>query len=106
MVSPYFLFKYFRITSVLSCFISVYVNHRPVFGLSSKELEDAFSNLGRKTKDGTVFIHRDTLLSVLQNKGGNFCVIYGKEGTRRDIPVCSIRIKCRQFQKPITLTLL
>jgi hypothetical protein len=40
-----------------------------VFGLSSKELTDAFSTLGRETKEGTVFIQRDALLSVLQNKG-------------------------------------
>ena len=47
----------------------MYVNHRPVFGLSSKELEDSFTKLGHKTKEGTVVIQRDALLSVLQNKG-------------------------------------
>ena len=50
-------------------FIKLYVNHRPVFGLSSKELTDSFSTLGRKTKEGTVFIQRDALISVLQKKG-------------------------------------
>ena len=50
-------------------FIKLYVNHRPVFGLSSKELTDSFSTLGRQTKQGTVFIQRDALISVLQKKG-------------------------------------
>ena len=50
-------------------FVLVYVNHRPVFGLSSKELTDSFATLGRQTKEGTVFIQRDALISVLQKKG-------------------------------------
>ncbi|XP_028400297.1 cilia- and flagella-associated protein 251-like isoform X2 [Dendronephthya gigantea] len=50
-------------------FIRLYVNHRPVFGLSSADLDDAFTRLGRKNKDGTVMIQRDAFLSVLQNKG-------------------------------------
>lgn len=40
-----------------------------MFGLSSADLDDAFTKLSRKNKDGAVMIQRDALLSVLQNKG-------------------------------------
>lgn len=45
------------------------MNHRPVFGISSLELKDALQTLGQKTKDGSVVMNRDRLLSILQNKG-------------------------------------
>ncbi|EDO26562.1 predicted protein, partial [Nematostella vectensis] len=49
------------------CF-SVYVNHRPAFGLSPMELHDAFNHLGEPSDEGFQ-INRDQLLALLQNKG-------------------------------------
>ena len=49
----------------------VYVNHRPVFGLSPSQFTDAFRVLGQRSgasKEWTV--DRSKLLQLLQEKGG------------------------------------
>ncbi len=50
-------------------FILVYVNHRPVFGLSPEKLNDAFKVLGQTDENGEYAIDRGHLLYLLQNKG-------------------------------------
>lgn len=49
-------------------FIKLYVNHRPAFGLSPFDLNEAFTKLGMPSDEGFV-IDRDRLLTLLQNKG-------------------------------------
>ena len=46
----------------------MYVNHRPAFGLSPFDLNEAFTQLGSAGDEGFA-IDRDRLLSLLQNKG-------------------------------------
>ena len=46
----------------------MYVNHRPAFGLSPFDLNEAFTKLGSAGDEGFA-IDRDRLLSLLQNKG-------------------------------------
>ena len=48
---------------------SVYVNHRPVFGLSPESLSDAFRMLGEKNNKEEHTVDRGHLLYLLQNKG-------------------------------------
>jgi len=48
----------------------VYVNHRPAFGISPTELEDAFAKIGRLNENGEAEIDRGALLEILQRKGG------------------------------------
>ena len=50
------------------CSFAVYVNHRPAFGLSPFDLNEAFTKLGMPSDEGFV-IDRDRLLTLLQNKG-------------------------------------
>lgn len=49
-------------------FIKLYVNHRPAFGLSPFDLNEAFTKLGIPSDEGFA-IDRDRLLTLLQNKG-------------------------------------
>lgn len=50
--------------------ISVYVNHRPVFGLSPLQIGKAFKVLGdRREAEKFWSVSRNTLLSLLQDKG-------------------------------------
>jgi len=53
----------------LGDFIKLYINHRPVFGLSSDQLEQAFRVLGEPDAEGNPSIDRGHLLYLLQNKG-------------------------------------
>eukprot|EP00794_Sanderia_malayensis_P014238 gene14238-15723_t len=53
----------------LGDFIKLYVNHRPVFGLSPENLQEAFNTLGEPNENGESAIDRGHLLYLLQNKG-------------------------------------
>lgn len=53
----------------LGDFIKLYVNHRPVFGLSPESLSDAFRMLGEKNNKEEHTVDRGHLLYLLQNKG-------------------------------------
>ena len=63
----------FRSADSTICFItlfcSVYVNHRPAFGLSPDDLHKAFEILGMRLDGDEPAVDRGTLLSVLQRKG-------------------------------------
>lgn len=48
--------------------LTVYVNHRPAFGLSPFDLHEAFTKLGTPGDEGFA-IDRNKLLTLLQNKG-------------------------------------
>ena len=50
--------------------LTVYVNHRPAFGLSPFDLHEGFTKLGTPGDEGFA-IDRDRLLTLLQNKGMN-----------------------------------
>ncbi|XP_053224777.1 cilia- and flagella-associated protein 251 [Podarcis raffonei] len=56
----------------LGDFIKLYVNHRPAFGLSLKEIENAFQVLGYENENSEVAISRDELLLLLQQRGEHF----------------------------------
>ncbi|XP_025018842.1 cilia- and flagella-associated protein 251 [Python bivittatus] len=56
----------------LGDFIKLYVNHRPAFGLASKEIQNAFQVLGYENEDHEATINRDDLLLLLQHKGEHF----------------------------------
>lgn len=53
----------------LGDFIKLYINHRPAFGLSLKELEQAFQVLGFTNKNGEKAINRAHFLQLLQTRG-------------------------------------
>ncbi|NXR09995.1 CF251 protein, partial [Semnornis frantzii] len=53
----------------LEDFIKLYVNHRPVFGLSMTEIERAFQVLGYNNENGERVIDRGNLLLLLQHRG-------------------------------------
>eukprot|EP00996_Jenningsia_fusiforme_P000574 NODE_150_length_3012_cov_28.944313_g138_i0.p1 GENE.NODE_150_length_3012_cov_28.944313_g138_i0~~NODE_150_length_3012_cov_28.944313_g138_i0.p1 ORF type:complete len:960 (+),score=237.48 NODE_150_length_3012_cov_28.944313_g138_i0:79-2880(+) len=48
-------------------FIRLYVNHRPVFGINKKNIENAFSSIGADPASGV--IDRDTLFNLLKTRG-------------------------------------
>lgn len=54
--------------------VSVYINHRPVFGLTPLQVGQAFKVLGDKLKDERYWsVDRNTLLTLLQAKGKDDC---------------------------------
>ncbi|KAM6052184.1 cilia- and flagella-associated protein 251 [Chlamydotis macqueenii] len=53
----------------LGDFIKLYINHRPAFGLSMKEIRRAFQVLGYDNENGDKVIDRGDLLSLLQCRG-------------------------------------
>ncbi|XP_063171911.1 cilia- and flagella-associated protein 251 [Candoia aspera] len=53
----------------LGDFIKLYVNHRPAFGLASKEIQNAFQVLGYENEGHEATLNRDDLLLLLQHKG-------------------------------------
>ncbi|NXX77335.1 CF251 protein, partial [Urocolius indicus] len=53
----------------LEDFIKLYVNHRPAFGLSMKEIQRAFQVLGYQNEHGEKVIDRGNFLLLLQSKG-------------------------------------
>ncbi|XP_044146425.1 cilia- and flagella-associated protein 251 [Bufo gargarizans] len=53
----------------LGDFIKLYINHRPAFGLSLKELEQAFQVLGFTNENGEQAMNRGHLLQLLQTRG-------------------------------------
>ena len=59
--------KYFIIARLV---FSVYINHRPVFGLEEQKLRWAFETLGIAQDDGMSSISREDILDLLQNHGG------------------------------------
>lgn len=61
-----------------SVLFAVYVNHRPAFGLSPFDLNEAFTKLGIPSDEGFA-IDRDRLLTLLQNKGTTVNLFH-KEG--------------------------
>ncbi|NWU62668.1 CF251 protein, partial [Pterocles burchelli] len=50
-------------------FIKLYINHRPAFGLSMKEIQRAFQVLGYDNENGDKVIDRGDLLLLLQCRG-------------------------------------
>ena len=63
--------KYHNLMSWLKCYsinFSVYINHRPAFGLDPMKLVKAFETLGLPTDKGNA-IDRGDLLDLLQTKG-------------------------------------
>ncbi|KAH0625607.1 hypothetical protein JD844_015192 [Phrynosoma platyrhinos] len=50
-------------------FIKLYINHRPAFGLSAKEIQHAFQVLGYENEDQEMTINRNDLLLLLQHRG-------------------------------------
>ncbi|XP_060105340.1 cilia- and flagella-associated protein 251 [Heteronotia binoei] len=56
----------------LGDFIKLYINHRPAFGLSLKEIEAAFRLLGYQNEQEEASLNRDDLLLLLQHKGEHF----------------------------------
>ncbi|XP_052652805.1 cilia- and flagella-associated protein 251 [Harpia harpyja] len=53
----------------LGDFIKLYINHRPVFGLSMKKIQQAFRVLGYDNENGDKVIDREDLLLLLQCRG-------------------------------------
>ncbi|KAG9487705.1 hypothetical protein GDO78_007480 [Eleutherodactylus coqui] len=53
----------------LGDFIKLYINHKPAFGLSLKELQQAFQVLGFTNENGERDINRGHLLQLLQTRG-------------------------------------
>uniref|UniRef100_A0A7M4F497 Cilia- and flagella-associated protein 251 n=1 Tax=Crocodylus porosus TaxID=8502 RepID=A0A7M4F497_CROPO len=53
----------------LGDFIKLYINHRPAFGLSVKEIQSAFQVLGYENENGEKVIKRGDLLQLLQCRG-------------------------------------
>ncbi|XP_069820104.1 cilia- and flagella-associated protein 251 [Dendropsophus ebraccatus] len=53
----------------LGDFIKLYINHRPAFGLSLKELQQAFQVLGFTNENGEASLSRGELLQLLQTRG-------------------------------------
>ncbi|KFQ91809.1 WD repeat-containing protein 66, partial [Nipponia nippon] len=53
----------------LGDFIKLYINHRPVFGLSMKKIQRAFQVLGYDNENGDKVIDRGDLLLLLQCRG-------------------------------------
>ena len=66
--------SYFQPKSSSFCYVTVYVNHRPAFGLSPFDLHEAFNKLGIPGDQGFA-IDRDRLLSLLQNKGMGLTIV-------------------------------
>lgn len=69
-------------------FIKLYVNHRPVCGISKHDLYKAFEVLGVADKNGKPVIIREELLELLQARGRlqvlyeiNCLVYYGNRYT-------------------------
>nr|XP_025040576.1 cilia- and flagella-associated protein 251 isoform X1 [Pelodiscus sinensis] len=59
-----------QVTNInLGDFIKLYINHRPAFGLSMKEIQNAFQVLGYSSKNGEIVINRGDLLEQLQCRG-------------------------------------
>nr|XP_056715073.1 cilia- and flagella-associated protein 251 [Euleptes europaea] len=56
----------------LGDFIKLYINHRPAFGLSIKEIEAAFQVLGYENENQEASLNRSDLLLLLQHKGEHF----------------------------------
>ncbi|XP_034152211.1 cilia- and flagella-associated protein 251 isoform X2 [Esox lucius] len=50
-------------------FVKLYVNHRPVFGISREELLHTFQILGDSFVTGEPLVNRDELLKLLQDRG-------------------------------------
>uniref|UniRef100_A0A663MLR3 WD repeat domain 66 n=1 Tax=Athene cunicularia TaxID=194338 RepID=A0A663MLR3_ATHCN len=59
-----------QVTTInLGDFIKLYVNHRPVFGLSMKNIQRAFQVLGYDNENGEKVVDRGDLLLLLQRRG-------------------------------------
>lgn len=62
-----------QVTNInLGDFIKLYINHRPAFGLSMKEIQNAFQVLGYGTENGEIVINKGDLLQQLQCRGEHF----------------------------------
>ncbi|KFO95787.1 WD repeat-containing protein 66, partial [Calypte anna] len=83
----------------LGDFIKLYINHRPVFGLSMKKIEQAFQVLGYDNENGDKVIDRGDLLLLLQCRGEHMtedelaqCLITlmgrGPEGGGSELDTC------------------
>ena len=54
----------------LDKFISLFVNHRPVYGIGKNNIEDAFSALLQSFGDNADTISRDDLVGLLKSADG------------------------------------
>ena len=50
-------------------YFSVYINHRPAFGLEADKLDWVFNTLGIPIGDGKPAIERGEMLDILQKNG-------------------------------------
>lgn len=50
-------------------FLKLFVNCRPVYGISKNHITNALSILGTIRKDGTPFIDREELVKILTTEG-------------------------------------
>ena len=57
------------IYNVVILSLTVYINHRPAFGLNPEKLLWAFQTLAEHPEIGGGFIERGDLLDLLQKKG-------------------------------------
>uniref|UniRef100_A0A8C9S229 Cilia and flagella associated protein 251 n=1 Tax=Scleropages formosus TaxID=113540 RepID=A0A8C9S229_SCLFO len=55
----------------LEDFIKLFVNHRPAFGISRKEIQHIFEVLGDPNENGEQSVNREELLELLQTIGEN-----------------------------------
>ncbi len=54
---------------------TVYINHRPAFGISPAQFEEAFKTLGQRSGGSQQWtVDRPRLLELLQEKGTSLCV--------------------------------
>lgn len=50
-------------------FLKLFVNNRPVYGISKNHITNALSILGSVKGDGSPFITRDELMKILSTEG-------------------------------------
>jgi cilia- and flagella-associated protein 251 len=53
----------------LDMFLKLFVNNRPVYGISKNHISNALSILGTMRGDGTPSISRDELMKILSTEG-------------------------------------
>lgn len=50
-------------------FLKLFVNNRPVYGISKNHITNALSILGSTRNDGSPYINREELIKVLTTEG-------------------------------------
>ncbi|XP_056179137.1 cilia- and flagella-associated protein 251 [Falco biarmicus] len=70
-------------------FIKLYINHRPVFGLSMKRIQRAFQVLGYDNENGDKVIDRGDLLSItITQEAGVALLCTGERMTEEELVQC------------------